>query len=100
MVINARVLERQARAYTPWPGLYSRWNGRVVKLLEVEAVDMPLQGAPGTVISLNDRQLRLAVATGEGVLAVHTLQAEGRIAMSADDFLRGQDSLLGAVLPS
>ena len=98
--LSARVLERQARAYTPWPGLYSRWNGRVVKLLEVEAVDMPLQGAPGTVISLNDRQLRLAVATGDGVLAVHTLQAEGRIAMSADDFLRGQDSLLGAVLPS
>jgi len=39
------------------------------------------------------------VKTGDGVLGVLTVQMEGKRAMSAAEFLRGQRQFIGAVLP-
>jgi methionyl-tRNA formyltransferase len=40
----------------------------------------------------------LAVATGDGELALERLQLEGRKSMTADEFLRGQPSIVHAQL--
>jgi methionyl-tRNA formyltransferase len=41
----------------------------------------------------------LGIGTGDGILGVLRLQMEGRRAMSAEEFLRGQRDFVGAVLP-
>ena len=92
---SAELLWRQQRAYTPWPGLYTTWQGKEVKLLAVS----PLPSGnvePGAVVRA-DRD-RLAVGTGEGLLEIRRLQLEGRRPASAEDFVRGYPNFVGGRL--
>lgn len=94
----AAVIARMVRAYNPWPGAYTRWRGKLLKILAARAValepdrDVP----PGTVSRREDagREV-LAIVTGSGFLLVPQLQLEGKKAMSADEFLRGYAHIAG-----
>jgi len=90
---------RRVRAFNPWPGCYTRWRGRSLKIIEAA----PLVGEPtpevGRVVALNSKA-GFGVATGDGILGILKVQLEGKKAMSADEFLRGQRDFIGAVLPS
>ncbi len=94
--LPARELDRRLRAFQPWPGCYSRWRGRLLKV--IEAVPLPGEGAgePGRVRA---RGRGVGVDTGEGVLELVRVQGEGRGAMSGGEFARGQPGFVGAVLP-
>ena len=94
--LPAHHLTRIQRAYTPWPGLYTRWDGQELKLLTVSAI--PGAATPGLVIAPPTNDLPLAIGTGEGLLAAHTLQLEGRRPASGRDLLRGYPGLAGARL--
>lgn len=98
--LSAQKLERLRRAYTPWPGLFTHWQGRVLKLLDVVALPAGagVTGEPGLVVALEDAIVPAAVATGEGWLGLKTLQLEGRRSVSAAEFLRGYPSFIGAHL--
>ncbi len=94
---------RRVRAFYPWPGCYTRWQGRQLKIIEV----VPLPGSSrmgrievGQVVVLNDEGAVFGVNTGDGVLGILRLQLEGKRAMSATEFLRGQRQFIGAILPS
>ena len=91
---------RRIRAFYPWPGCYTRWQGRQLKLLEAE----PLLGAanlePGQVVALDKEGTAFGVGTGGGILGVLRLQLEGKQAMPTADFLRGHRQFIGARLPS
>ncbi len=83
----AAELVRRARAFTPWPGLFTTRRKTRVKLagLSLEA------GRPGARTGdVLEAGSRVVVACGEGAVAVATLQAEGRKALSAADFVRGE----------
>jgi len=91
----AEFLWRQQRAYTPWPGLHTSWQGKEIKLLDVSP--LPAGTAePGVVVRGNGNQL--AVGTGEGLLEIRRLQLEGRRPSSAEDFVRGYSDFVGARL--
>lgn len=78
----AREIDRQVRAFTPWPGVWFEWNGERIKVISAKPVAG--QGEPGQV--LDDR---LTIACGDGALALETLQRAGKGAMSAAELLRG-----------
>ncbi|MBN1809660.1 MAG: methionyl-tRNA formyltransferase, partial [Planctomycetes bacterium] len=83
----------------PWPGTYTvflRGEGRqgFLRVLEAEVVEGAPGDVPGTVISAGEF---IEVACGEGALRIRRLQAEGRKAMSAREFLNGQKLSAGAV---
>lgn len=88
-------LWRRARAFQPWPGFFTTWNGRMLKLPALEPLPSRRGHAPGRVFA-TDRGP--AIACGTGALRVHELQLEGKRAMPADDFVRGQPSFVGAQL--
>jgi len=90
----AERLAREVRAYTPWPSSFTTWNGKVLKVLSgsQQAAGSGQQRAAGTVLP------GLQVVTGNGLLALERLQLEGRRAMNAAEFVRGQPSILGARL--
>ena len=98
----AERLWRQVRAYAPWPGTHTAWNGRRLKLLDV--VPLPASGAaaqPGEVVSLPpSAPAPVGVATGDGVLGLLRVQIEGRQPVAARDFLAGHAAFVGARLPS
>ena len=92
---------RRVRAYQPWPGSYTRWQGRQLKM--IETVPLPGLGTAevGQVIALGKKEAApFGVATGDGVLGILEVQLEGKRAMPATEFLRGQRPLIGAILPS
>ena len=79
----AVLLERQVRAFTPWPGShFALADGQRVKLLRAELAAGA--GLAGTVLDE-----RLTVACGQGALRLLELQREGRRPQPAAEFLRG-----------
>ena len=104
--LAAQELARRQRAFTPWPGLFTRWQDKLLRLTEVVAFDGPgaagLGGSPrpGEVVALSDNDVGVSVGVGtvDGVLGLKTVQLEGRRAVSADEFLRGYPDFKGSRL--
>jgi len=90
---------RRVRAFNPWPGCYTRWRGKSLKIIEVGPLEEGSTAKTGEVVALNSKA-GFGVGTGDGILAVSKVQLEGKKAMSAAEFWRGQRDFLGVVLPS
>ena len=102
---KSREIERLLRAYTPWPGCYTflparfrrKGNtGRVVvtgvDFLKTADADPAWRAElPGTVVACRERGP--VVRTGDGVLLVTSLKAEGARELAGGDFLRGRPLL-------
>lgn len=99
--LPASVLACQIRAYMPWPGSYTYWRGKLLKIITASAIniDSPVSGVPGTVCLRQEGGNQvLAVTTGSGLLIIKHLQLAGKRAMSAEEFLRGYSQIVGEVL--
>ncbi len=91
---------RRVRAFQPWPGGYTGWHGKRLEIIEA----VPLAGkealAAGRVVALDKEGAAFGVHTGAGVLGVLKVKLEGKRAMTAAEFVRGQRQLIGAILPA
>jgi methionyl-tRNA formyltransferase len=97
----AAVLAREVHAYQPWPGAYTSWRGKLLKIVSAsaEALKPGKELTPGTVTLRREAGHHiLAIVTGSGYLSVDRLQLEGKKAMSAEEFLRGYPQIVGDVL--
>lgn len=90
---SAEAIERQIRAFTPWPGSFTAWEGRQLKILRAGVVAG--SAAPGQVLAYGDG---VAVGAGEGLLRPLRLQLAGRRAQDDAGFLRGRPGFIGAQL--
>ncbi|MDE2822731.1 MAG: methionyl-tRNA formyltransferase [Chloroflexota bacterium] len=91
---SAARIARMVRAYEPWPGTFTNWNGKLLKILN--ATSMVGDAPPGQVVGLGDGGM--GIGTGDGLLAVSRLQSEGRRPSDAQDFVRGYPNFVGAEL--
>ena len=97
--LSAVELWRQSRAFTPWPGSYTRWRGGLIKV--VEAIPLSGQGdaSPGAVLRLPPgAPAPVGVTTGGGVLGLVRVQPEGRRVMDAAEFVQGHADFVGSIL--
>jgi methionyl-tRNA formyltransferase len=78
----AVALERQIRAFHPWPGSLLLLGDVVIKILAAEIVHA--EGTPGTI--LDDK---FTIACGEHALRPTRLQRAGKSVMGGPEFLRG-----------
>lgn len=92
---SAIELDRRVRALSPKPGARTTWNGKLLRILSVQTTGRKSQNAVGTVVKDGNE---IGVVTGEGILRLKVVQLEGKRAMSAADFARGQPSFIGSVL--
>jgi methionyl-tRNA formyltransferase len=88
---SAKVLERQVRAFNPWPGAYMEWKGQLIKILRSYALPHQMGEAgtpwePGTKLRVDNRP---AVSTAEGLLVLDVLQPAGKKALTGNEFLNG-----------
>lgn len=90
-------IDRQVRAFNPWPIAETRLNGQQLRVWEAVPLANQSSAAPGTVISTSTAGIE--VATGAGTLQLTRVQAAGRKAMPAADFLKAHRPE-GAVLGS
>jgi methionyl-tRNA formyltransferase len=96
----AAALARQVRAFMPWPGSYTFWRGKMLKIITAHPYSVEVaHPVPGTVLIREEAGHQvLAVVTGSGLLMIKQLQLEGKRAMSAEEFLRGYSQIAGQVL--
>jgi len=109
----AAELGRQVRAFTPWPGAFTTWRGRRLKVLR--ATSLPTwrgDAPPGTIVVLADgsteplsraqaeglAKVGVAVATGKGALCLEKVQLAGKRPMDIKAFLQGQRDCIGGRL--
>lgn len=98
--LSALELSRRVRAFYPWPGCYTFFRGKRLKILE--AVPLPGEGLePGKVITLEPSvSVPVGVVTGRGVLGLCRVQLEGKRGLSTEEFLKGKRDFIGRILPS
>ena len=94
----AAFIERQVRAFDPWPGAYTYWQGRRLRITKAAALPSWCgTEEPGRVV---ETPAGVGVATGEGALLLRELQLAGRRCIDCDRFLRGQPGFIGSTLES
>jgi methionyl-tRNA formyltransferase len=91
----AVAIDRLIRSVTPRPGARTQLRGRALKLARPEVVAVAGVGVPGTVLA---RDEGLVVQCGQGAIALQELQLEGRRWVSAAEFARGDQVMVGELL--
>lgn len=95
---TAEEIERHIRAFTPWPGSFTFWRQKRIRVLKGFVVYLsagkPL--APGQTFLYQENHF--AVQTGMGLFVIEKLQLEGKNAMSIQEFLNGYAEIIGSAL--
>ncbi len=86
---SAVELDRQIRAFNPWPVAQTKLQDDVIRLRQCTPLDQQAEATPGLVLSCSKQGVE--VACGTGVLRIENLQMPGKRAMSAADFLNARD---------
>ena len=92
---DAAQLERQVRAFNPWPVAQARYQGQVLRVWSAKAIDGAAGGVPGRVLAAG--KAGIDVACGSGCLRLLTIQLPGGKRLSAAEFLNAR-ALDGVVL--
>jgi len=106
---TAEVLEREIRAYLPWPGSYTFWAkaGKLVQIKILKTRVLKSQGGISYPVgkTLVVPQNELGVQCGKGFsmgvgdfLVIERLQMEGGKEMGSEEFLRGHPDFIGTIL--
>ncbi len=96
--LPAEHIDRMARAYDPWPGVYTFLRGErhsIKELAVVEAPDrVPAPGParPGCVVGV-DKALGILVQTGQHFVALRRIQPAGRKAIDHLAFVNGNPAV-------
>ena len=81
----AEALARRVRAFNPWPGAFTIWQGQMLKIQRAHAVPTPCAVPGQTVIY----QGLPAFCTSDGLLALDELQPAGKKPQPGKAFLQG-----------
>lgn len=84
----ALAIERQVRAFNPWPVAQTEYAGKVLRIWEARAL-AGTGGMPGQVLASGPTGIE--VATGDGRLLIGRLQLPGKKAMAVRDFLNAHN---------
>lgn len=91
-------IDRRVRAFFPWPGTFTNWDGQMLKIIDGVVVPDAKQQAAGQV-STTHQNYPLVIGCGRGGgFAPSNLQLAGRKAMPAQDFVNGFNAIDGATL--
>ena len=87
-------IERQVRAFNPWPVAETRLDGEQLRIFAASASSShQIDAEPGMIVAVQDDGLW--VQCGQGLLALQELQRPGRRVVPAADFARGGAQLAG-----
>lgn len=83
-------LERQVRAFNPWPVAQTSYGEKILRIWRAKAkATSDVADAPGSILKSDDGQI--AVATGSGILNISEVQLPGGRRMNASAFLNAHD---------
>ncbi len=87
-------IERNIRAFDPWPGTFFPYQGKNIKVKKASICDGHGAATPGEVVSVD--KTGITVQTADAALLLETLQLPGKKAMPVADILNGNANWLVA----
>ncbi len=91
---SAKLLASRINGLNPWPGCFVKLDGEVLKVGSATFQPDESAGDSGAVVSSDSDGV--AVATGDGILRLLTLQKPGGKLLEVSDFLRGYPIEVGS----
>ena len=94
--MSAVQIERNIRAFNPWPVCFTQMAEQTVKIYQAHVVEQ--SGVPGHILSSDKNGI--IVACGQHALCITQLQPQGKKPMAINDFLNGRSDWVipGSVL--
>ncbi|MFN4132114.1 MAG: methionyl-tRNA formyltransferase [Caldimicrobium sp.] len=93
----AELIVRKIKAFTPWPGVFTFFKGKILKIHSAEVKDLESQGkTPGEILKIGKEGLY--IVTSSKVLLLKEVQMEGKKKISAYDFAQGFHLKVGDTL--
>jgi methionyl-tRNA formyltransferase len=104
---SASQIYNQFRAFYPWPGIWTLWNGKKVKITDCLPTELSTFGK-----ALVDKQIQgttdnyrcgqildggIVVCGAETFLQIKSLQVEGKNETKIEDFLNGNKGFVGGI---
>ncbi len=95
---SAEAIERQIRAYNPWPIAHTHLNEHLIRLWQAKVINASVTATPGTIIQVNKDSID--IATGKNILRLLKMQFPGGKCLSMRDVLNAKAELfaLGSLL--
>ena len=93
---GAEEIDRQVRAFHPWPGAYTEWQGQILKIYKGEVRKGRVTGKAGMALWVGTDFIE--IETGKDSYLIKEVQLEGKKRMSTRDFLSGHPVSVGTVL--
>lgn len=87
---DAKQIERNIRAFNPWPVAWMQVEGQNVKVWSADVATLDKDVKPGTVISAD--KAGITIATGRDALRITSLQIPGKKALPAADVINARQS--------
>lgn len=87
---DAKQIERNIRAFNPWPVAWMQIEDQNVKVWAAKVVTLDKEVKPGTVVSTNKEGI--TIATGRDALCITSLQIPGKKALPASDVINARQT--------
>lgn len=84
---SAQEIHNQIRGLQPWPGAFTHYEGKLLKILEAQPSQPPGLRRAGSLVDIGKQGI--VIACGQGGLLVKRLQLEAGKPVSAYDFIQG-----------
>jgi len=85
---NAEIIDRQIRAFNPWPIAYSYLNEQTIRIWQAELTQTTRSQPAGTIVHANKKGIE--VATGNYLLRLLALQLPGGRSLSVSELLNSK----------
>ncbi len=92
---SSEVLLRKLRAFTPWPGVFTTFDGKILKLLEFSGWQSAISLQSGEVFEADGK---FGVKIADAAIELKKVQLEGKNAMEIGEFVRGNEEFMGGKL--
>ena len=92
---DVKRIEAKIRALTGWPGTYTFFNRKILKIIESSFKELENENEPGTVFKLDDS---VAISTKNGVILPTHVQLEGKKVQNINDFINGNPDFINSKL--
>lgn len=89
-------IERMIRAFDSWPGAYTSYGDKVMKIWKAEVGKDKNEAAPGTVTAVTKDGIE--IAAGGGTLIARVIQMPGKKRVAVSDYLKGNTVEIGTIL--
>ncbi|WP_343188556.1 methionyl-tRNA formyltransferase [Buchnera aphidicola (Neophyllaphis varicolor)] len=90
--LNAKKIERQIRAFNPWPTSYFFVKKKIIKVWEANYIESNKKYKIGKIIEINKNGMQ--ISTGNGIINIKKIQFSGKKTVSIKDILNSNNNFL------